>query len=91
MLVAPLVAASGYPADLWRVPAVQVSSTCSSVKTDTTTLNGTMTLKDATSRQTPVTLDGVSIRARFGDTDTQLKSQGCCAKALAPTRQSAMW
>ncbi|HQS31759.1 MAG: protein translocase subunit SecD [Polaromonas sp. 39-63-203] len=86
MLVALLVAALYTLPNLFgEAPAVQVSSTWSSVKIDTTTLARVeQALKDAGITADAVALDGVSIRARFGNTDTQLKAKDAIQKALAP-------
>ena len=86
MLVALLVAALYTLPNLFgEAPAVQVSSTRSSVKIDTTTLARVeQALKDAGITADAVALDGVSIRARFGNTDTQLKGKDAIQKALAP-------
>ena len=66
-------------------PAVQVSSTRSSVKIDTTTLARVeQALKDASITADAIALDGVSVKARFSDTDTQLKAKDAIQKALAP-------
>src|SRR4051812_5646931 len=66
-------------------PAVQVSSARSSVKIDTTTLAKVeQALKGAAITPDGVTLDGNSIKARFGDTDTQLKAKDAIQKALSP-------
>jgi len=86
MLVAVLVAALYTLPNLFgEAPAVQVSSTRSSVKIDTTTLARVeQTLKDAGITADAVALEGISIKARFGDTDTQLKAKDAIQKALAP-------
>ena len=86
MLVALLVAALYTLPNLFgEAPAVQVSSTRSSVKIDTSTLARVeQALKDTGITADAVALDGVSIRARFGDTDTQLKAKDAIQKALAP-------
>jgi preprotein translocase subunit SecD len=86
MLVALLVAALYTLPNLFgEAPAVQVSSTRSSVKIDTTTLARVeQALKDAGITADAVALDGASIRARFGNTDTQLKAKDAIQKALAP-------
>ncbi len=66
-------------------PAVQVSSARSSVRIDSTTLAKVeQTLKDSGIAADAVTLDATSVRARFGDTDTQLKAKDAVQKALAP-------
>lgn len=68
-----------------EAPAVQVSSTKSTVKIDATTeARVAQALKDAGISADAVTLDGSSVKARFGDTDTQLKAKDAIQKALAP-------
>ncbi len=86
MLVALLVAALYTLPNLFgEAPAVQVSSTRSSVKIDTTTLARVeQALKDASIVADAVVLDGVSVKARFSDTDTQLKAKDAIQKALTP-------
>ena len=86
MLVALLVAALYTLPNLFgEAPAVQVSSTRSNVKIDTTTLARVeQALKDAGITSDAVALDGVSVRARFGNTDTQLKAKDAIQKALVP-------
>jgi preprotein translocase subunit SecD len=86
MLVALLVAALYTLPNLFgESPAVQVSSTRSSVKIDATTLARVeQALKDASIAADAVALDGVSVKARFNDTDTQLKAKDAIQKALAP-------
>ncbi len=66
-------------------PAVQVSSSKAIVKIDSKTLETVeQTLKDAAITPDAVTLDGTSVRARFSDTDTQLKAKDALQKVLAP-------
>ncbi len=66
-------------------PAVQVSSSKSSVKVDTATLAKVeQALKTAGIAAEAITLEGSSIKARFGDTDTQLKAKDAIQKALTP-------
>jgi preprotein translocase subunit SecD len=86
MLVALLVAALYTLPNLFgESPAVQVSSTRSSVKIDSTTLARVeQALKDASITADAVALDGVSVKARFNDTDAQLKAKDAIQKALAP-------
>ncbi|TAG32703.1 MAG: protein translocase subunit SecD [Polaromonas sp.] len=68
-----------------EAPAVQVSSSKSSVKVDTTTVARVeQALKDAKIVPDAVALDGTSVKARFGDTDTQLKAKDAIQKALSP-------
>ena len=86
MLVALLVAALYTLPNLFgESPAVQVSSTRSSTKIDSTTLARVeLALKDASITADAIALDGVSIKARFADTDAQLKAKDAIQKALAP-------
>ena len=68
-----------------EAPAVQVSSSKSTVKIDRTTIARVeQALKDVGIAADAITLDGNSIKARFGDTDTQLKAKDAVQKALAP-------
>jgi preprotein translocase subunit SecD len=68
-----------------EAPAVQVSSAKATIKVDTSTLQK---VEDAlkTSGNTPqsVVLEGSSIRARFENTDQQLKAKDAIQKALIP-------
>jgi preprotein translocase subunit SecD len=86
MLVALLVAALYTLPNLFgESPAVQVSSTRSSVKIDSTTLARVeQALKDASITADAIALDGVSVKARFADTDAQLKAKDAIQKSLAP-------
>ena len=86
MLVALLVAALYTLPNLFgESPAVQVSSTRSSTKIDSTTLARVeQALKDASITADAIALDGVSVKARFADTDAQLKAKDVIQKALAP-------
>jgi preprotein translocase subunit SecD len=66
-------------------PAIQVSSGKSTVKVDAVTLQRVeQTLKDAKLSADQVVLDGASVRARFADTDTQLKAKDAVQRALNP-------
>ena len=68
-----------------EAPAVQVSSSKSSTKIDGTTVARVeQALKDAKVVADAVTLDGASIKARFNDTDTQLRAKDAIQKALSP-------
>ena len=66
-------------------PAVQVSSGKSTVKVDAATV--TRVQQALTEAKIPadfVQLEGSSVRARFGDTDTQIKAKDAISKALNP-------
>ena len=66
-------------------PAVQVSSSKSTSKVDTAILARVeQALKDASITADAITLEGGSIKARFNDTDIQLKAKDAIQKALAP-------
>jgi preprotein translocase subunit SecD len=68
-----------------EAPAVQVSSAKTSVKIDSGTLARVeQALKDAGVVPDAVTLDATSVKARFVDTDTQLKAKDVIEKALTP-------
>ena len=68
-----------------EAPAVQVSSSKASSKVDATTVARVeQALKDAKITPDAVALDGTSVKARFGDTDTQLKAKDAIQKALSP-------
>ncbi|MHB1199685.1 MAG: protein translocase subunit SecD [Polaromonas sp.] len=68
-----------------EAPAVQISSSKSTVKIDATTeARVEQALKDAGISADAITLDGSSVKARFGDTDTQLKAKDAIQKALVP-------
>ena len=68
-----------------EAPAVQVSSGKPTVKVDSTTVARVeQALKEAGIRADAVTFDGSSVRARFNDTDTQLKARDVVQKALSP-------
>ena len=75
-----------------EAPAVQVSSSKSSVKVDSTTAARVeQALKDAGIVSDGVTLDGNSVRARFNDTDTQLKARDAVQKAMVPDAADATY
>ena len=86
MLVVLLIAALyTLPNFFGEAPAVQISSSKSSVKVDTTTLAKVeQALKEASIAADAITLEAGSIKARFGDTDTQLKAKDAIQKALTP-------
>ncbi|MFC5519776.1 protein translocase subunit SecD [Polaromonas jejuensis] len=87
IIVALLLIAALYtlPNFFGEAPAVQVSSGKSTVKVDTTTVAKVeQALKDAAITADVIALDGHSVKARFGDTDTQLKAKDALQKALSP-------
>jgi preprotein translocase subunit SecD len=66
-------------------PAVQVSSAKTSVKIDSGTATRVeQALKDANIVPEAVNFDATSVKARFVDTDTQLKAKDVIEKALTP-------
>lgn len=68
-----------------EAPAVQVSSSKASLKIDATTATRIeQVLREANIKADAVTLDATSVKARFGDTDTQLKAKDAIEKALVP-------
>ncbi|MES2979495.1 MAG: protein translocase subunit SecD [Pseudomonadota bacterium] len=68
-----------------EAPAVQVSSLKTAVKVDATTVTRVQqALTGAGIATDQVTLDGASVRARFNDTDTQLKAKDAIQRALVP-------
>ncbi|MBT9476638.1 protein translocase subunit SecD [Polaromonas sp.] len=68
-----------------EAPAVQVSSSRATTKIDLTTLARVeQALKDAGIMADAIALDGTSVKARFGNTDTQLKAKDAIQKALSP-------
>ena len=87
ILVVALLVAVLYtlPNFFGEAPAVQVSSLKSAVKVDSTTVARVeQALKDASIVPDAVALDGVSVKARFSSTDTQLKAKDAIQKALTP-------
>ncbi len=67
-----------------EAPAVQVSSSKSAVKVDSTTVARVEeALKGAGIKPDAIALDGSSVKARFGDTDNQLKAKDVIQKALS--------
>ena len=68
-----------------EAPAVQVSSAKATIKVDTSTLQKVEdALKSAGTTPQSVVLEGTSIRARFDNTDQQLKAKDAIQKALIP-------
>jgi preprotein translocase subunit SecD len=68
-----------------EAPAVQVSSAKVAVKVDSSTLTRVEeALKTAGLTADLVTLDGTSVKARFDNTDAQLKAKDAIQKALIP-------
>ena len=68
-----------------EAPAVQVSSAKATIKVDTATLQKVEdALKSAGATPQSVVLEGTSIRARFENTDQQLKAKDAIQKALIP-------
>ena len=87
LIVVVLLIAALYtlPNFFGEAPAVQVSSSKAAVKVDTTTLGKVeQALKNAGITAEGITLEAGSIKARFGDTDTQLKAKDAVQKALSP-------
>ena len=86
MAVVVLIAALyALPNFFGEAPAVQVSSSKSTVKVDTTTLAKVeQALKQASITADGITLEAGSIKARFGDTDTQGKAKDAIQAALSP-------
>ncbi len=86
LLVALLVAALyTLPNFFGEAPAVQVSSLKTAVKVDAATVARVeQALKDAGVVADQVSLDGTSVRARFANTDSQLKAKDAIQKALVP-------
>jgi preprotein translocase subunit SecD len=93
MVVVLLIAALyTLPNFFGEAPAVQVSSSKAIVKVDQATLAKVeQTLKDAGITADAITLEGSSIKARFGDTDTQLKAKDAIQKALAPDPENSAY
>jgi preprotein translocase subunit SecD len=75
-----------------EAPAVQVSSVKSTVKVDTKLLARVEeTLKGANIAHQGVFADFNSVRARFGDTETQIKAKDAIEKALIPDPNDASY
>ena len=87
IIVAALLIAALYtlPNFYGEAPAVQVSSSKSTVKVDSTTLAKVeQALTTAGLKAEAITLENNSIKARFNDTDTQLKAKEAIQKVLVP-------
>jgi preprotein translocase subunit SecD len=87
IIVVALLIAALYtlPNFFGEAPAVQVSGAKSSVKIDSTTVARVeQALKEANIVPEAVNFDATSVKARFGDTDTQLKAKDAIEKALSP-------
>lgn len=73
-----------------EAPAVQVSSAKATVKVDPAQVAlATKALQDAGVRAESVDFEAGSIRARFLDTDTQLKARDALTKAFVPQKDDA--
>jgi preprotein translocase subunit SecD len=91
IIVVALLIAALYtlPNFFGEAPAVQISSSKSATKVDSTTVSRVeQALTAAGLTADAITLDGTSVKARFGDTDTQLKAKDAVQKALAPEGSS---
>ena len=87
LIVVVLLIAALYtlPNFFGEAPAVQISSSKSTVKVDTTTLAKVeQAWKGAGITADGITLEAGSIKARFGDTDTQGKAKDAIQTALSP-------
>ncbi|MDP2817341.1 MAG: protein translocase subunit SecD [Polaromonas sp.] len=87
IIVVALLIAALYtlPNFFGEAPAVQVSSAKPGVKIDSSTVARVeQALKDAGIPPDAVTFDATSVKARFGDTDTQLKAKDAIERALSP-------
>lgn len=86
ILVALLVGALyTLPNFFGEAPAVQVSAAKSSTKVDSTTMaHVEQALAAASLTADAITLEGGSIKARFNNTDVQLKAKDVIEKALVP-------
>lgn len=91
LVVAVLIAALyTLPNFFGEAPAVQVSSSKANVRIDGTTVARVeQALRGANITADAVTLDGASVKARFGDTDAQLKAKDAIEKALMPDPASS--
>ena len=75
-----------------EAPAVQVSSIKATVKVDTALLGRVEeTLKSAGIAPDGVFADQNSVRARFGDTETQIKARDAIERALNPDPENAAY
>ncbi|QIM53666.1 protein translocase subunit SecD [Hydrogenophaga crocea] len=70
-----------------EAPAVQVSAGKATVRVDASTVTRVeQALSSAAIKPSALTLEGTSVRARFEDTDTQLKARDAIDRALNPDR-----
>ncbi|WP_088282421.1 protein translocase subunit SecD [Ideonella sp. A 288] len=75
-----------------EAPAVQVSSGKATVKLDPAMVTRVQdVLTKANIKADLVQMDGNSVKARFGDTDTQLKAKDAISKALNPDPNDPSW
>ena len=75
-----------------EAPAVQVSSGKATLKVEAPMLGRVgSVLKDAGIEDTGLFFDGNSVKARFRDTDTQLRAKDALAKALNPDPADPGW
>jgi preprotein translocase subunit SecD len=75
-----------------EAPAVQVSGGKSTVKVDVAMIDRVQqTLQAAGIKPDFVQFDGKSVRARFADTDTQIKAKDAISKALNPDATDARY
>ncbi len=87
VLVVALVVGALYalPNVFGEAPAVQVSSGKATIKLDPSMASRVESvLKDAAIKADFVQFEGTSVRARFTDTDTQIKAKDAITKALNP-------
>ena len=94
IIVIALLVAALYtlPNFFGEAPAVQVSSLKTAVKVDAATVARVeQALKEAGMAAEQVSLDGASVRARFGSTETQLKAKDAIQKALIPDPADATY
>ena len=94
LIVVVLLIAALYtlPNFFGEAPAVQISSSKSTVKVDTTTLAKVeQALKGAGITADGITLEAGSIKARFGNTDTQGKAKDAIQTALSPDHSDSSY
>ena len=93
LLVALLVGAIyTLPNFFGEAPAVQISAARASVKIDDTTLAKVQeVLKAANLSPDLIDVEGTSVKARFGNTDDQLKAKDVVQKALVPDANDASY
>ncbi len=75
-----------------EAPAVQVSSGKATLKVESSMLGRVESaLKEAGIENTGLFFDGNSVKARFGDTDTQLRAKDVLARSLNPDPADPGW